>query len=246
MRSSTIAILAAVALALCGGCSGIGGPAIGEGDMSRIISDIYLVDQWSKIDDAAAMRADTTLLYDGIFEKYGYTLGDYAASMEYYIRHWKTYLKVLDGAHRILTKGAREAEEFARLEGARLVQVVRTPMKSDKSLFGKWWEKPEGVFGEYVKYFRDSVVPYKIGHAVQRPAKLKILDDVVHVNGPEQGYDSGEGKVPLSEEDVTVSAVIPEEKERGKAPRAGRKSVVQGKEKGTEVPEPVNTVNIVN
>lgn len=237
-KSSTIAILAAVALTLCGACSGIGGPAIGEKDMSRIISDVYLVDQWSKIDDAAGMRADTTLLYNGVFEKYGYTLEDYATSMEYYIRHWKTYLKVLESAHRILMKGAREAEELAELESARLVQVVRTPMKSDKSLFGKWWEKPEGLFGEYLKFYKGSEVPYRIGHTAQRPEKMKVLDDIVHVNGLEQGYDSGEGKIPLSETDVTVQSVRPAKKGRGPASKA--------KDKGLETPEAVNSVNIVN
>ena len=45
---------------------------ISRGDMARIYADMYLMDQWIMEHSENRRAADTSLVYNPIFEKYGY------------------------------------------------------------------------------------------------------------------------------------------------------------------------------
>ena len=68
--------LAAVALFLLLFSCGRGRRMISPTDMSKIYADMLVMDQWLRI-NAEGRKADTTLVYEPIFNKYGYTLDDY-------------------------------------------------------------------------------------------------------------------------------------------------------------------------
>ncbi len=55
-------------------------------DMERIMADILIQDQQIKSDGALRRQADTSLVYEGIFESYGYNTDDYLYSVEYYLQ----------------------------------------------------------------------------------------------------------------------------------------------------------------
>ncbi len=205
MKSSIKTICTAVVLGICAACSHTGGPAINEKEMSGIISDIYLVDQWAKVDNKVSMRADTTLIYNAVFMKYGYTFEQYMSSMEYYVRNWKKYLRILDGAYKILIAGAQEADELYRLDGMRLKAVVRTPLLSDKSLFGKWWNGTPAPF-RFRNISPSKVrIPYKLSaSAADTDDGQASVKETVYVNTAEQGYDSGEWKVRDTEDEDVI------------------------------------------
>lgn len=54
--------------------------------MESIMTDILIQDQQIKNDRALRQQADTSLVYEGIFEAYGYNTDDFLYSMEYYLQ----------------------------------------------------------------------------------------------------------------------------------------------------------------
>ncbi|MGM9774061.1 MAG: DUF4296 domain-containing protein [Candidatus Egerieousia sp.] len=232
MKSLIKAIFVTAAIVIFGACTHVAGPAINDKDMSRIISEVYLVDQWAKTDNAVNMRADSTLIYNAIFVKYGYTFEQYSSSMAYYVRHWKKYLKVLNDAHKLLLDGAERANELFSLESYRLKPVVCTPRKSDKSLYGQWWKVAPGPFKNQSASSSDYRIPYKssIKNLVGTEGDKASKNIEVHVNTPEQGYDDGEWKLSVNADEEVIN-MQPDNK---------KKAVIEKKPalKGKEVDDP--------
>ena len=53
--------------------------------MEKIYHDMFLVDQWVMESEDRRRQADTSWLYEPIFEKYGYTVEDYRTSVNFYL-----------------------------------------------------------------------------------------------------------------------------------------------------------------
>lgn len=66
--------------------------------MSRIYEDMFLADQWLRDTPAARPVADTTLFFDPIFKRYGYTFADFDRSVGYYLDRPEKYAKILSRA----------------------------------------------------------------------------------------------------------------------------------------------------
>lgn len=72
------------------------GTPIPRGDMSRIYAEMFLLDQ--RIGDAGWDKrriADTMLVYEAVFAKYGYTVDDFRSSQNKYIKDARRYAKML-------------------------------------------------------------------------------------------------------------------------------------------------------
>ena len=54
-------------------------------DMENIMADILVQDQQIKLNKELKKQADTSLVYEGIFEAYGYNTEDFLYSVEYYL-----------------------------------------------------------------------------------------------------------------------------------------------------------------
>ena len=85
---------ACVVLALSASCMSRG-RVIPRAAMSEIYAEMFMADQWINSDYKLRRMADTTLIYGGIFEKYGYTVNDYRRSMEYYMDDPDRYARIL-------------------------------------------------------------------------------------------------------------------------------------------------------
>lgn len=85
---------ACVVLALSVSCMSRG-RVIPRAAMSEIYAEMFMADQWINSDYKLRRMADTTLIYGGIFEKYGYTVNDYRRSMEYYMDDPDRYTRIL-------------------------------------------------------------------------------------------------------------------------------------------------------
>lgn len=102
-----LCLFAAVSL-LLGSCSR--GRVIPRKKMIDIYADMFMADQWIKEDYQYRRMTDTTLLYEPIFESYGYTTDDYLKSVE-------KYMKDPERFSRMLKKTAAKLEkELAHLE----------------------------------------------------------------------------------------------------------------------------------
>lgn len=93
-----------------------GGKVIPRKVFAEIYADMFVADQWTNSTREYKRVVDTTVIYEAIFEKYGYTADDYIASVDYYLYDPVRYERILQNALDIIT--AREEElEKAREEG---------------------------------------------------------------------------------------------------------------------------------
>ena len=83
-----------VLLACASGC-GRRARLIPERKLVRIYSDIFLVDQWFRDNPEKRMTGDTTLVFDPIFRRYGYSFEDYDRSVHYYLDRPDKFNKIV-------------------------------------------------------------------------------------------------------------------------------------------------------
>ena len=96
MRPASVHILLLLLVLPCllTGCAQRG-RVIPEEKMSRIYEDMLLADQWLRDHPDSRKAADTTLFFDPIFKRYGYSFEDFDRSVNYYVDHPEQYTKIL-------------------------------------------------------------------------------------------------------------------------------------------------------
>ena len=82
--------------------------------MSDIYAEMFLADQWINDHPEARRTADTTRFYEAVFEKHGYSLKDYDASVNYYLRNPEKYSKILERSVNKLRSTQKSLEEFKK------------------------------------------------------------------------------------------------------------------------------------
>ncbi len=139
-RRVHILTLAFCAAALClAGCSE-GGRVIPKKDMIDLYADMFLADQWLRENPAARSAADTTLFFDPIFSRHGYSFQDYEKSIEYYSGKTEELAEVMDSVSKRLKKRSeyyvKLSERISKVnaENERLRVDYRVSDFSDDSL----------------------------------------------------------------------------------------------------------------
>ncbi len=120
MKNFSRIILFAAILALLSGCSGRG-RVIPREKFAKIYADMLLSDEWIRSHWEYRQTADTTLIYEPIFRKYGYSTKDYRASLDHYLDNPEKYAKILKRSSSIIeakmkTLKALQKEEQRRAE----------------------------------------------------------------------------------------------------------------------------------
>lgn len=94
--------------------------------MSEIYAEMFVADQWISSHYKARKTADTSWVYEPIFEKYGYTADDYRASVEYYLQDPDRYARILrqttviiEGHIRDLKRQKELLESISRMRSGR-------------------------------------------------------------------------------------------------------------------------------
>ena len=113
VRSSLLAL--ALMLLLLSGCGK--GRVIPRDKMARIYAEMFVVDQWLKADREAGRRADTSLVYEPIFNKYGYTARDYRRSVQRYMEDPDRFGRVFEKTEKLLQAHLDEMAVEDRLRG---------------------------------------------------------------------------------------------------------------------------------
>ncbi len=101
-KSIVFILFAVAALALLFSCSKP--KVLSKEKVADIYQELYLADQYVKINRDIRSLADTTLIYNAIFEHYGCTLEDYQHSITYYISSDKAWTEILDMAYKKVHK----------------------------------------------------------------------------------------------------------------------------------------------
>lgn len=91
-----------MALIFIAGCSCGGPDVIPRKKMASIYAEMLVVDQWVIAHPGLRTKADTSLVYEPILEKYGYDTEDYRASVEYYMNDPERYSRILRRTTEIL------------------------------------------------------------------------------------------------------------------------------------------------
>jgi len=70
--------------------------------LSKIYAEMFLTDQWTRGDKKLSKRADTTMVYEAIFNEYGYTSEDYNHTVEVLMDDPESYAKIFKDARMML------------------------------------------------------------------------------------------------------------------------------------------------
>ena len=96
-------VLAVLVSAVCLCSCGRDGKVIPRSKLSRIYAEMFLADAWLNTAPMDAReRADTMAFYEPIFEKYGYTVEDYWASVSYYLQDPDRFSRILNKSNVML------------------------------------------------------------------------------------------------------------------------------------------------
>ena len=77
---------------------------IPRGKMAQIYAEMLVTDQWINSTPSVKRMADTSLVYEPILEKYGYSSADYRKSVETYMDDPERYSRILRTSAEILDK----------------------------------------------------------------------------------------------------------------------------------------------
>ena len=112
-------ILALCLLILCVCSCSRQGRIIPRNKMKQIYKEILLSDQWLRENSKYKAKADTTLFFDPIFEKYGYDFEDFDASIKHYLRkpdEFSTlFIEISDELTKEAEKMNKDLEEERRI-----------------------------------------------------------------------------------------------------------------------------------
>lgn len=100
--------LAAACLLSLFSCGNEESKVIPRDKLSAIYAEMFVTDQWINAHPESRRTADTSLVYDPIFEKYGYTADDYRRSMDYYLSDPDKYARILRESSVIIEDRIRE------------------------------------------------------------------------------------------------------------------------------------------
>lgn len=96
-----ILILASV-LVLVPSCKKDGARVIPRSKLAKIYAEMLVTDQWIITTPKVRNIADTSLVYDPILEKYGYTPDDYQRSIMYYLNDPERFSRILRTSAQLL------------------------------------------------------------------------------------------------------------------------------------------------
>jgi len=122
-RAAHIAVLAVVLAGLC--ACGHRNRIIPENKLVRIYHDMFLADQWVRDHPDARTDVDTTLLFDPIFHRYGYTFEDYDRTVQYYLDRSEQFVKILNRVETQLRKEGESLQQEADRLTAREIELSK-------------------------------------------------------------------------------------------------------------------------
>ena len=143
-----IVVLLAVVAVSCRGPR-----VIPKDDLTDIYYDMFLLDQQIRDDADLRKQADTTLVYEAVFNKYGYDTDDYLHTLRQYLKDPERFSRVLeDVSKRFQDRIAGLDKEIARLDRlAGYLRVKQAPIDSILSIFGR-----DSVYVGLPRVLRDS------------------------------------------------------------------------------------------
>ncbi|MBE6223150.1 MAG: DUF4296 domain-containing protein [Bacteroidales bacterium] len=124
-------------------------------EMEEIMREVLLQDQYLKVTSLPKRLMDTTLVYEGVFEKYGYNTDDYLHSLEYYLEDPSRMEKLMEKVEERLKKEAKVVEEEVKEQNWREDFLRIYNLRPEK--FRLPQPRPSAVDTLYVQFNKDSL-----------------------------------------------------------------------------------------
>lgn len=103
---------------------------IPRGKLAEIYAEMLVTDQWIVDSPGVRRSADTSLVYEPVLEKYGYTSADYRKSVEEYMNDPERFSRILRTSAKILDDRLAELEERKeRLDHLRALEELLQQLK---------------------------------------------------------------------------------------------------------------------
>ena len=206
--------------------------------MTDIYTDMFLADQMVRDADIPRAQMDTMLLYEAVFEKYGYDTEDYLYSLRYYLKDPERFGKVFENVAKRL-EGEVEAlkkivELRNRLASKRdadypLVDSLLSPFSKESVFVGL--ARVERDTSRYPAWFRLA--------AVHEDTLMVSVDSLAAL----RGRDSLSKEKPSPEADLAEPVRKPELKKDRKEKLRPRRFIGREETIATEEVEEVEEVS---
>ena len=129
MKKHFVILLLLAAIVLAPSCRRSGPRVIPRGKLAKIYAEMFVTDQWIQNTPKLRSIADTSLVYEPILEKYGYTSEDYQHSVQHYMDDPERFSRILRTTGEILDDQIkdlkRKQKELQELEAKRLAESKR-------------------------------------------------------------------------------------------------------------------------
>lgn len=142
---------------------------IPKSKLEKIYMEMLLVDQWIGLEWSNTRVADTSVVYEQIFEKYGYTSNDYRKSVSYYMEDPDRFAKIFENISNALTTKAniidKEQKDREKADSIKNVIISRN------------FRRAEIFFYKDVLSYKDSILFYfdSIGIVRSKPVESDSL-----------------------------------------------------------------------
>lgn len=141
---------------------------ISRKDMARIYAEMLLTDQWIVTNPSMRMVADTSLVYEPILNRYGYTKEDYILSVNKYMDDPERYSRILRTTGEILDEklsALNDRKEKLEKEAAlrRALEEIRIEAEIDiAEYFPYLFDQPYVHYYDSVAVELDSMMVYRL------------------------------------------------------------------------------------
>lgn len=129
MKKHFVILLLLAAIVLAPSCRRNGPRVIPRGKLAKIYAEMFVTDQWIQNTPKLRSIADTSLVYEPILEKYGYTSEDYQHSVQHYMDDPERFSRILRTTGEIIDDQIkdlkRKQKELQELEAKRLAESKR-------------------------------------------------------------------------------------------------------------------------
>lgn len=162
---------------------------IPRNQLAEIYAEMMLVDQWMIANPVYRKQADTSLVYEPILQKYGYTSADYRKSVDVYMNDPERFSRILRTTAKVLDKRLAilqdQRTEEQRLEALRqLRESMKVEVVIDMGEFFPYLDD-----APYVQYYDslaidlDTLAIYRFrnvdrGDTIYRDLRMIILDSL--------------------------------------------------------------------
>ena len=142
-------------------------------EMEEIVYQMFLQDQQIKQDNQLQRQADTSLVYEGIFQSMGYNTDDYRFSLDYYLEEPVRMEKVMDAVADRLEQEKADVKKLLELEKWRSKMLAIYNHRPDTSLRPQPPVRPVDTL--HVRFDGDSAYLHKPVDSLQLVPQDSLL-----------------------------------------------------------------------